>query len=336
MASPEQNRGRLVLVSGETHLQLAEEVAEELGITLGSVTLKTFANSELYVRYNNSVRGADVFVMQSHAAVGNKSVNDSIMQQRLLVDAAGRGSARHVTVVAPHFAYLRQDRKALGREPISAALIAQDFVNAGAERVMSVDIHSEQVQGFIKKPFDALVAQELLVDWIKNWKSENQKKNSEVVLVSPDAGRTELVEDFSQELNIDWVNILKRRSKETHKSEAKGVLGEVAGRHCIIVDDMIDTAGTLVAAAEMLKEKRAASVIAIATHGILSDPAVENITDSAIDKVVVTNTLPTDSPKEQLGSTLEVLSMAPLIAATIREVHEEGSVSKVFGGKNAR
>lgn len=335
MTSPETDRGRLMLVSGETHPQLAKDIARELDTELDPVTLETFANSELYVRHKNSVRGADVFVIQSHAAIGGKSVNDSIMQQRLLIDAARRGSAKEITVVAPHFAYLRQDRKAKGREPISASMIIQDFVNSGAGRIMSVDIHSEQVQGFINKPFDALVAQQVLVDWIRNWKSENSKKNSEVVLVSPDAGRAELVEDFAQELNIDWVNIIKKRSKETRKAEAVGVLGEVAGRHCIIVDDMIDTAGTLVAAAEMLKKKRAASVTAIATHGILSDPAAENITDSAIDRVVVTDTLPTEHHLERIGDTLEVVTMAPKIAAAIREVHEEGSVSEVFNGKNA-
>ncbi len=336
MASPEQNRGRLALVTGETHPQLAEDIAAELGTELDPVALKTFANSELYVRYQESVRGADVFVIQSHAATADMSVNDSIMQQRLLIDAARRGSAREITAVSPLLGYMRQDRKAKGREPISASLVIQDLISAGAERVMSVDLHSEQAQGFINKPFDPLIAQEVLVDWIRNWKSKNSKKDSEVVLVSPDAGRAELVADFAGELNIDWVTILKRRSKESHKAEAVGVLGEVAGRHCVIVDDMIDTAGTLAAAAEMLKKKRAASVTAIATHGILSNPAARNIKNSAIDKVVVTNTHPTDEHIARLGDKLEVVSMAPKIAEAIREVHEEGSVSKVFNGKNAR
>ncbi len=336
MAAPEQNRGRLAIVSGETHPDLAKEVAEELKTELDPVVFKTFANSELYVRYENSVRGADVFIVQSHAATSEMSVNDSIMQQRLLIDAARRGSAREVTAVSPLLGYMRQDRKAKGREPISAALVIQDLINAGADRIMSVDLHSEQSQGFINKPFDPLIAQEVLVEWIRKWKSENSKKNSEVVLVSPDAGRAELVADYAGELNIDWVTILKRRSKETGKTEAVGVLGEVAGRHCVIVDDMIDTAGTLAGAAEMLKKKRAASVTAIATHGILSNPAAKNINNSAIDKVVVTNTHPTDEHQERLGDKLEVVSMAPKIAQAIREVHEEGSVSKVFNGKNAR
>lgn len=336
MASPEQSRGRLAIVSGETHPQLAEDVARELGTELDPVTLKTFANSEQYVRYQESVRGADVFVIQSHAAVGGRSVNDAIMQQRLLIDAARRGSAREITAVSPLLAYLRQDRKAKGREPISASMVIQDLVNSGAARIMSVDLHSEQAQGFVNQPFDPLIAQGVLVDWIRKWKSEKSKKNSEVVLVSPDAGRAELIEDFAGELNVDWVTIIKRRSKETHKAEAVGLLGEVAGRHCVIVDDMIDTAGTLVGAADMLKRKRAASVTAIATHGILSNPASKNILGSKIDRVVVTDTHPTQDHQRRLGKKLEVVSMAPKIAEAIREVHEEGSVSKVFNGKNAR
>ena len=336
MASPERNRGRLALVSGETHPQLAKDIADELGTKLDPVDLKTFANTENYVRFQESVRGSDVFVLQSHAAVGGKSVNDAIMEQRLLIDAARRGSAREITAVSPYLAYLRQDRKAKGREPISASMTIQDLIRSGANRIMSVDLHSEQAQGFINGPFDPLIAQEILTDWIKNWKSENRMKNSGVVLVSPDAGRAELVQDFAEEVGVDLAIIDKRRSKETRKAEATGVLGEVAGRQCIIVDDMIDTAGTLAAAAKMLKEQRAIGVIAIATHGILSNPAAKNIKKSAIDKVVVTDTLPTQEHLERLGDKLEVVSMAPKIAEAIREVHEEGSVSKVFNGKNAR
>ena len=335
MASPERNRGRLALVSGETHPQLAQDIANYLETTLGPIDFKTFANSEEYVRYEESVRGSEVFVIQSHAAINGKSVNDSIFQQRLLIDAARRGSAKEITAVAPYLAYLRQDRKARGREPISAAVTMQDLVRTGADRLMSVEIHTQQAQGFISEPFDPLTARYVLTDWIKNWMQEKELTPSEVTVVSPDAGRAGLVQQFAHDLGVGLAVIDKRHSVEVaNHVDIVAILGEVAGRHCVIIDDMIDTGGTLVKSGEAIKTEHAASVTAMATHAILSSPAYERLTDSAIDKVVVTDTLPTEHHKEALGDQLEVVSVAPPIAAAIKEVYEKGSVSNIFKGQN--
>ena|SRR3990167_9013355 len=335
MASPNKNTHRLSLVGGDANPQLAKDIATELELKLDPTTLTTFSNGEEYGVYEDSVRGADVFVIQTHASLKGWSINDSIMQQRLLLDAARRASAHEVIAVSPYLGYSRQDRKSRPREPISAAVTLKDLVTAGADRVMTVDMHSQQIQAVIDKPFDHLTAQGVLVDWLIKYIDSNRQSKEEVVIVSPDSGRAKLVEDFAEDVGVDWATVLKKRSKITRKPEAVGIMGDVVGRHCVILDDMIDTAGTLAAAAEMLKNERASSVMAMATHGILSGNAIENINNSPIELVVVTDTLPTDVHKENLEDKLEIASMAPKIAEAIREVHEDGSVSEVFKGKNA-
>lgn len=318
---------RLALYSGRTHPELAEEVAGHLGIELGNPNLVDFANGEIRPRFAESVRGADVFIMQSHYGMdGSMSINDSIMEQLIMIDAAYRASAKRITAVCPFYGYARQDRKAEGREPITARLVADLFKAAGAKRMVSIDLHSGQIQGFFDGPVDHLTAMPVLEDYIL-------RHADNPVIVSPDAGRIKVSERIAQRVHADLAFIYKRRPKgTTNTAIAKDLIGEVDGRQCILLDDMIDTAGTIVAAAEVLLSKGATEVWAMATHGVLSGPAVDRLKNGPVSRVVITNTLPL--PSEKQFDKLEVLSVAPILADVLNAVFGDTSVSEIFGGEN--
>lgn len=316
-------RRRLSLFSGRSHPDLAAEIAEHLGVELGEANLREFANGEIHCRYDTSIRGSDVFIIQSHA----QPVNDSVMEQLIMIDAAKRASANRITAVCPYYGYSRQDRKSTGREPITAKLIADLLTAAGASRVVSVDLHSGQVQGFFDFPVDHLTAMQILCDYL------NVHASSDIVIVSPDAGRVKVAERFAQQLGADLAFVHKRREvTKMNAVEAREVIGVVGGRRCVIVDDMIDTAGTVSAAAERLVNEGATDVWAMCTHAVLSDPALDRLKAAPISRVVVTNTLPL--PQERLIDKIEVLSAAGVIAAAIDAVFEDTSVSHIFGGQN--
>jgi ribose-phosphate pyrophosphokinase len=318
---------KLHVVSGRANLPLAEEIAANLGVELGEANCANFANGEIHSRFGESVRGMDVFIIQSHGANGDMSINDAIIEHLQMVDAARRASAKRITAVMPFYGYGRQDRKAEGREPITAKLVANMFAVAGANRLMSVDLHSGQIQGFFDGPFDHLVAMPVLVDHLQHHMGDD------LVVVSPDAGRVKVAERYANVLHADLAIVHKRRIKGARNAvEAKEVVGNVAGRTCVLIDDMIDTAATLVAAAEQLVEQGASQVCAAATHGVLSGPAIDRLKNSVIAKVVVTNTLPL--PTEKQIDKLEVLSVAKVIADAIDAVFEDTSVSEIFGGAN--
>ncbi len=317
------SRRRLVLLSGRAHPGLAEEIAGHLRTHLGDANLREFADGEIHARFSESVRGADVFIIQPHA----RPVNDSLMEQLIMVDAAKRASAGRITAVCPYYGYSRQDRKSSGREPITAKLVADLLSTAGVSRVISVDLHSGQVQGFFDFPVDHLVAWPVLISYLKTHGGDG------FVVVSPDAGRVHVAERYSQQLGTDLAFVHKRRPPgQANVVEALEVIGDVRGRRCVIVDDMIDTAGTMCAAAARLVEEGATEVWAMATHAILSGPATERLERAPIAKVVVTNTLPL--PADRRIAKLEVLSIAEVIASAIDAVFEDSSVSKLFGGQN--
>jgi ribose-phosphate pyrophosphokinase len=320
-------RKRLHLVAGRVNRPLAEEVATRLGVELGDVNIAEFANGELHCRYGESIRGADVFIFQGHCSTAEISVNDAIMEQLIMVDAARRASAKRITVVAPFFGYGRQDRKAEGREPITAKLVANLFAGAGAKRLVSVDLHSGQIQGFFDGPVDHLTAMPVLIDWMR------ANLGEDLVVVSPDAGRVKVAERYANQLHADIAIVHKRRVRGAKNTvEAKDVVGDVEGRTCVLIDDMIDTAGTIVAAAEQLVEKGASAVYAACTHGVFSGPAIDRLKNSVLEKIVITNTLPL--PPEKQIDKIEVLSASGIIADAIDAVFEDTSVSEIFGGQN--
>jgi ribose-phosphate pyrophosphokinase len=311
-----------VLISGRGYPELAEEVAKELGVEMVPTSAYDFANGEIYVRFGESVRGCDAFVLQAHCA----PINHWIMEQLLMVDALKRASAKRVTVVAPFYGYARQDKKHRGREPISARLVADMFSTAGADRLMSVDLHTAQIQGFFDGPVDHLWALPLLADYVRKRVDRNR-----LVVVSPDAGRVRLADQWSDKLGAPLAIIHKRRNPNVpNQVKVHELVGEVEGRTCVIVDDMIDTGGTIVQAAEALMENGAADVLVAATHAVLSGPASERLRKSPISEVIVTNTLPI--PDEIRFDKLTVLSIAPLVARAIREVFDDGSVTSLFEG----
>lgn len=318
-------RRHLLLYAGSSHPELADEVAKHLGTTLGDVEIKHFADGEVYVRFLSSVRGADVFVIQTHSA----PVNQHMIETLIMLDALKRASARRVTTVLPYFPYSRQDKKHLAREPISAKLMA-DVVNvAGADRVMSIDLHAGQIQGFFDVPFDHLTALPLLVDAVRN------EVGSDVVVVAPDAGEVKDAEKFRRKLGPEaGLAIAHKRREPTVHDEVKtlGIVGEVEGRVCVLVDDSISTGGTLAVAAETLVAHGATKVLAAATHAVFSGSATERLQKSAIDRVIVTNSLPI--PPEKGFEKLQVVSVGQIIADAIRAVFEDESVSGIFGGDN--
>lgn len=316
-------RRKLEVFSGRSHPELAAEIAAELGVDLGEANLREFANGEIHCRFDQSIRGSDVFIIQTHSG----PVNDSLMEHLIMIDAAKRASAKRITAVCPYYGYSRQDRKASGREPITAKLVADMLSVAGADRVVSVDLHSGQIQGFFDAPFDHLTAAPVMVDYLRRQDSDD------LVVVAPDAGRVKVAERFSQHLSADLAVVHKRRLHSVaNQVEALHVVGDVEGRTCVLIDDMIDTAGTIVAAAELLASRGAAEVFCMATHAVLSDPAIDRLKNSAMTKVVVTNTLPI-APDRRFDK-LEVLSVAKLISGAIDAVFEDTSVSEIFGGEN--
>ena len=296
---------------------------------IGELQRSQFANGELYARPGESVRGADVFVIQSHVSEpGGMSVNDHLMEQLLLIDAMKRASAKRIVAVVPYYGYSRSDKKTLPREHIGARLVADMFEAAGADRVMSVDPHTGQIQGFFHNPMDHLTALPLLETWIKDNVPADER-----VMVSPDAGRVRLTEKFAANLDCPLAILHKRRDPSQHnESVTLEVIGDVAGRTAILTDDMIDTAGTICGAAALLKERGANRVIACATHPIFSGPAKERLENSEIETVVVTNTLPI--PPERRPANLVVLSIAPIVASALKAVFEDQSVSELFRGEN--
>ena len=315
---------RLALVSGRAHPALAEEVANLLGTKLVPTTAYDFANGETFVRFEESVRGVDAFVIQSHPA----PINHWLMEQLLMVDALKRASAKRITVVAPFFPYARQDKKHKGREPISARLVTDLFKVAGAYRVMSVDLHSPQIQGFFDGPVDHLWGLPMLADYVK----EKWGKDP-LTVVSPDSGRVRVADIWADRLGAPLAIIHKRRDPNVpNKVSVHELVGEVEGRTCVLVDDMIDTGGTIVAAAQALKANGAKRVIVAATHAVFSEQAVQRLSDDAIDNVIVTNTLPI--PPEKEFAKLTVLSIAPLISKAIRAVFGEDSVTSLFPGQS--
>ena len=314
---------RLQLLSGSHNGKLAQAVADNLDVPLTPLKLERFANGEISVQIGESARGADVFVFSTH----DKPVNDAIMEQLIIIDAAKRASAKRITAVCPYFGYSRQDRKAAGREPISAKLIVDMLTAAGADRIVSVDLHSGQIQGFFDGPFDHLTAMPVLSDYIK------AKLGNDFVIVSPDAGRVKTSERYVRKLGADLAIVHKTRSKvKANTVEAKNVIGDVEGRRCVLIDDMIDTAGTICAAAQLLKDSGAAEIYVMATHGIMSEPALERLEAAPIDRIIVTDTLPL--PAQPRSTKLEVVSIAPLMAEAIRAIYLDESVSKIFGGEN--
>ena len=313
---------RLQIYSGRAHTQLAEDIAQHLGIELGEANLKTFANGEIKCQFGESVRGSDVFIIQTHF----EPINDSIMEQLIMIDAAKRGSAKRITAVCPYFGYSRQDRKAEGRDPITAKLLANMLVAAGANRMVSVDLHSAQIQGFFDKPVDHLIAMPVLLDYL------GEHGGSDLVIVSPDAGRIKVAERYAQHLRADLAFVYKTRPKGTGTVEAREVIGDVDGRRCVLTDDMIDTAGTIVAAAEILKAKGATEVWAMATHALLSGLAVDRLKNSELERVVITDTVPL--PADKQIDKIEVLSGAKRIADAIDAIFEDTSVSELFDGEN--
>ena len=319
---PDKN---LILVTGRTHPKLASDVAEQLGIDILETTAYDFANGEMYVRYTESVRGADVFVLQTHADL----VNKSIMEQLIMIDALKRASARSITAVCPLLGYSRQDKKHRGREPISCRLIFDLLKTAGADRIMSVDLHAAQSQGFFDGPVDHLIAMPVLVDYIRD-RFSNELGN--VAVVSPDAGRIRVAEQWAQRLGGGPLAFVHKTRDITrpNKAVANRVVGDVKGKDCVLVDDLIDTAGTICEAVRTLNNAGAKSVTLVATHGLLSGPAVERLRDCGAREIVLTDTVPV--PEEKRLPNMTVLSVAPLLAAGIRSVFESGSVSTLLNG----
>ncbi len=317
---------KLYLVSGSISRPLAESIAAERGESLGEPNLAEFANGEIHCRFAESIRGCDAFIIQSHSNFEESSINDTLMEQLIMVDAARRASAKRITAVCPHYAYARQDRKASGREHITVKLVANMFATAGASGLVSVDLHSGQIQGFFDGPVDHLTAMPVITDYLTGLEGD-------LVIVSPDAGRVKVAERYANLLEADLAIIHKRRSLTTFNTvEAKEVVGEVDGKVCVIVDDMIDTAGTICAAAEQLSERGASRILAATTHGVFSGPAMDRLAASSIETVIVTDTLPL--PEGTDPDLVEVLSVAPLIARAIGAVCGDTSVSEIFGGDN--
>ncbi|HWK20197.1 MAG TPA: ribose-phosphate diphosphokinase [Microbacteriaceae bacterium] len=312
---------RLVLVSGRAHPRLAEQIAAELDTELVETELRTFANGEIYARYSESLRGTDVFIIQSHSS----PINEWLMEQLIMIDAAKRASAKRITAVVPFYPYARQDKKGRGREPISARLVADLFLAAGADRIMSVDLHAAQIQGYFDGPVDHLFAMPVLLEYFE------KLRGPDLTIVSPDMGRVRVADIWSDKLGAPLAIIHKRRDpKVANQVSVHEIVGEVAGRDCLLVDDMIDTGGTIVKAAEALKRNGAKSVVVAATHAVFSDPAVERLQSEFIDEVVVTDSLPI--PASKRWDRLTVLPIAPLIARAIQEVFADGSVTSMFDG----
>jgi ribose-phosphate pyrophosphokinase len=312
-----------VLLAGRSYPELAQEVADNLGVPLSPTLAYDFANGEIFVRFQESVRGCDAFVLQSHTT----PINKWIMEQLIMIDALKRASAKRITVIVPFYGYARQDKKHRGREPISARLIADLFKTAGADRLMTVDLHTSQIQGFFDGPVDHLMAIPLLADYIRT-----RVGADDITVVSPDTGRVRVAEQWAERLGGAPLAFVHKSRDLTVPNQAvsKTVVGQIEGRTCVLIDDMIDTGGTISGAVQVLKNAGAKDVIIAATHAVFSDPAAQRLSESGAREVVVTNTLPIDASKR--FPQLTVLSIAPLIARAIREVFDDGSVTSLFDG----
>ena len=309
---------RLKIFSGSANPALAHEICRSLGMELGKLMIQTFSDGEVYLQFQENVRGADVFLIQPTCA----PVDHHLMQLLLMIDAAKRASADRITAVLPYYGYARQDRKDKPRVPISAKLVASLLERAGADRIMAMDLHAAQIQGFFDVPVDHLFSAPVMIDYFK------PLNIPDMTVVSPDAGGVERARAFGKRMNAPLAIIDKRR-EEANVAEVMNVVGEVEGRHCLLVDDLIDTAGTLVKGAEALLEQGAKSVSACATHAVLTGPAVERIEESPLKEVLFTNSIPL--PEEAKGSSkIKSLSVAPLLARAIQSIHEETSVSILF------
>lgn len=319
-ATPKKN---LMLFAGRAHPELAEQVAKHLDVTITPQSAYDFANGEIFVRFDESVRGCDAFVLQSHC----RPINDWLMEQLIMVDALKRASAKRITAVMPFYPYARQDKKHRGREPISARLVADMFKVAGADRIMTVDLHTAQIQGFFDGPVDHLWAMPLLAGYIRD-----NYADRELAVVSPDSGRVRLAERWSETLGgCPLAFIHKTRDPlKPNEAVANRVVGEIAGKTCIVIDDMIDTGGTIAGTVKAVLADGAADVVIAATHGVLSAPASERLSTCGAREVVITNSLPI--PEEKRFGQLTVLSIAPLIARAIHEVFDDGSVTSLFNG----
>ena len=318
-------RKSLMLFSGRAYPELADEIAAYIGVTVTDTTAREFANGETFIKSNESVRGSDSFVIQSYTT----PINQWVMESLILVDSLKRASAKRITVVAPFYPYARQDKKHRGREPISARLIADLFKTAGADRLMAVDLHTAQIQGFFDGPVDHLFAQPLLAEHVKATYADE-----DIVVVSPDTGRVRAAEQWADELGgLDIAFVHKTRDLDAaNEVVANRVVGEVDGKCCLLTDDMIDTGGSITKAADLLFESGATDVVVAATHGIFSPPATDRLKNSRVREVIVTNTLPIRP--EQDFDKLTVLSIAPLLAQAIKAVFEDGSVTSLFEGRS--
>jgi ribose-phosphate pyrophosphokinase len=317
-------RKRLMVFSGSANEPLAEEVARILGVKLGGVERSVFANGEIYIHYTESVRGADCFVLQSHS----HPINFHIMEQLIMIDALRRASAKRITAVVPFYGYARQDKKGRPREAISARLMGDLFLAAGADRIASVDLHTGQIQGFVDTPFDHLTAVRLFVDYLAG------SLSGATTIVSPDSGRVKLASLYARHLDTLVAFVHKQRSADARNAVAAlEVVGEVRGRHAIVVDDMIDTAGTVTAAVELLKARGALTVRVAATHGVLSPPAIDRLKNASIDEIIITDTLPISEDANRLDN-LKVISMGPILSGAINAIFTDSSVSEIFKGEN--
>ncbi len=314
---------RLMLFSGRSHPELAQRIAEKLGIQVGDVSLRTFASGETYCRYEESIRGADVFIVQT----SSPPVDQHLMELLIMIDAAKLASAKRITAVVPLYPYSRQDKKSRPREPITAKLVAEMIQSAGADRVLTMDLHAGQVQGFFEVPVDHMTALPMLAQYVRDLGLPE-----EVVAVAPDTGRTRLASKFAEMIGGDLAVLQKDRPAH-NVARVTNVIGDIEGKCAVMTDDMVDTAGTLVAGADFLKERGAKKVFACATHGIFSPPAIERIEGSSLDSVIVTDTVPIDPLTKPERVT--VLTVADILAETIHNVFSDDSVSAIFGDMNA-
>jgi ribose-phosphate pyrophosphokinase len=325
-ALPLDYNKRLMLFSGRANPDLAGAIASKLGVELGPVTLRTFSNGEVYCRYDESIRGADVFLIQP--TCGNPltgvTANDALMELLLMIDAAVGASAHRVIAVTPWFGYSRQDKKSAPREPISARLVARMLENAGADRVLAMDLHAGQVQGFFQKPMDHMTALFMLTQYFRDLQLED------LVVVSPDAGRVKLAKKFAEKVGAELAILNKERPAQ-QVAEIAYVIGDVKGKTALLVDDMIDTAGTLKAAGQTVMDEGAARVYACATHGVFSGNAWENLASAPFERIVVTDTIPL---RPHAPANIVVLPCADLLTDSIRRIFTDDSVSEVFGGEN--
>ncbi|MBA3720657.1 MAG: ribose-phosphate diphosphokinase [Nocardioidaceae bacterium] len=314
----------LMVFAGRAHPELANEVADLLGCGLVPQSVYEFADGEIYVRFEESIRGCDAFVIQSHTA----PINQWVMEQLIMVDALKRASAKRITVVQPYYGYARQDKKHRGREPISARLVADLFKTAGADRLITVDLHSSQIQGFFDGPVDHLMAMPILADYVRE-----RYGDEPLVVVSPDAGRIRVAEQWASRLGGTSLAFVHKTRDIDNPNEAVAnrIIGDIRDHTCVLVDDIIDTGGTIVKAIDALLDAGAASVVVAATHAVLSGPAVDRLKNCRAREIIVTNTLPV-GPEQQFDS-LTTLSIAPLISRAIREVFEDGSVTSLFDGR---